>query len=157
MYITCTKCKLKVYLRCKGKLYTLNKGKLSRKASFSIYCQLFQSLDPTSLSEWESLCQWILRHCWIHPFFVSSVLILTKHLHHQWLSSPLLGPGLFFSVVIIFAQTIGLLRRVICSSQGRYLHKTKQTQNKCTHRHPCLEWDSNSRSQCSSEWRYFVP
>jgi hypothetical protein len=30
-------------------------------------------------------------------------------------------------------------------------HRTIQTQNKRTHRHPCLEWDSNPRFQCSSE------
>jgi hypothetical protein len=35
---------------------------------------------------------------------------------------------------------VGLLGRVICPSQCRYL---TQTQNK--HRHPCLEWDSNPR------------
>jgi hypothetical protein len=41
---------------------------------------------------------------------------------HQWLYSLLLGPGLFFSFVIFFTQTVGLLRRVISPSQGRYLH-----------------------------------
>jgi hypothetical protein len=40
-------------------------------------------------------------------------------------------------------------------SQGRYLHRTTQTQNK--RRYPCLEWDSNPRSQWLSRWRYFVP
>jgi hypothetical protein len=29
-------------------------------------------------------------------------------------------------------------------------------QNKRTHRHPCLEWDSNPRPQCSSERRQFM-
>jgi hypothetical protein len=41
---------------------------------------------------------------------------------HQWLYSTLLGPGLFFSFVIFFTQTVGLLGRVISPSQGRYLH-----------------------------------
>jgi hypothetical protein len=41
---------------------------------------------------------------------------------HQWLYSPLLGPGVFFSVAIIFTQTVGLLGRGISPSQGRYLH-----------------------------------
>jgi hypothetical protein len=40
---------------------------------------------------------------------------------HQWLYSPLLGSGLFFSFVI-FTLTAGLLERVISASQGRYLH-----------------------------------
>jgi hypothetical protein len=34
----------------------------------------------------------------------------------------LLGPGLVFSFVIFFTQTVGLLGRVISPSQGRYLH-----------------------------------
>jgi hypothetical protein len=34
----------------------------------------------------------------------------------------LLCPGLFFSFVIFFTQTVGLLGRVISTSQGRYLH-----------------------------------
>jgi hypothetical protein len=33
-----------------------------------------------------------------------------------------LGPGLFFSLVIFFTRTVGLLVRVISSSQGCYLH-----------------------------------
>jgi hypothetical protein len=41
---------------------------------------------------------------------------------HVWFYSPLLGPGLFFTVVIIFTQTARLLRRVISPSQGRYLY-----------------------------------
>jgi hypothetical protein len=51
---------------------------------------------------------------------------------HQWLYSPLLGPGLFFSFVIFFTQTVGLLGRVISTSQGRYLHTGQHKQNKRT-------------------------
>jgi hypothetical protein len=36
-------------------------------------------------------------------------------------------------------QTVELLGRAISTSQGRYLHKTTQTQNK--RKYPCLEWD----------------
>jgi hypothetical protein len=36
-------------------------------------------------------------------------------------------------------------------------HKTTQTQNKRTHRHPCLGWDSNPRYQLSTERRQFMP
>jgi hypothetical protein len=35
-------------------------------------------------------------------------------------------------------------------------HRTNQTQNKRTHRHPCVKWDSNPRSQRSSERREFM-
>jgi hypothetical protein len=41
---------------------------------------------------------------------------------HQWLYSPLLGPGLFFSFMIFFTQKVGLLGRVISPSQGLYLN-----------------------------------
>jgi hypothetical protein len=36
-------------------------------------------------------------------------------------------------------------------------HTTTQTQYKGTHRHPRLEWDSNPRSQHSSERKHFMP
>jgi hypothetical protein len=52
-------------------------------------------------------------------------------------------------------QSIALLGQGISPPQGCYLHRTTQTQNKC--KHPCLEWDSNPRSQCSSRRRHFMP
>jgi hypothetical protein len=39
---------------------------------------------------------------------------------HQWLYSPLLDIGPFFTFVIIFMRALGLLGRVISPSQGRY-------------------------------------
>jgi hypothetical protein len=58
-----------------------------------------------------------------------------------------------------FSQSVGLLGRVISSSQGRYLHTGKHRQNKRIHihtKHPCLKCDSNPRSQSSSERRQFM-
>jgi hypothetical protein len=52
-------------------------------------------------------------------------------------------------------QSVGLLGRGISQTQGRYLHRTTQTQNK--RRHPYLEWDSIPRSKCSSGRRHFIP
>jgi hypothetical protein len=43
------------------------------------------------------------------------------------------------------------------SDQPLPTHRTSQTRNKRTHRHTCLEWDSNPRSQRSSERRQFMP
>jgi hypothetical protein len=84
-------------------------------------------------------------------------MLQTSFIHsfiHQWHYSPLLRPGLFFSFVISFTQSAGLLGRVISPSQGRYLnigqHKHRK---KCMHRHQCLQWNSNPRSQRSSERR----
>jgi hypothetical protein len=39
-------------------------------------------------------------------------------------------------------------------SQGRYVHRTTETQNKC--RHPCLKWDSSPRFQCLNRLRQFM-
>jgi hypothetical protein len=56
-----------------------------------------------------------------------------------------------------FAQRVGLLGRSQPVARPLPTHKTTQTQNKRTPRHPCLEWDSNPRSQCLSERRLFMP
>jgi hypothetical protein len=47
---------------------------------------------------------------YIHPFI------------RQWLYRPLLGPGIFLSLVIFFTQTIEFLGWGISQSQGCYLH-----------------------------------
>ena len=55
-----------------------------------------------------------------------------------------------------FSQTVGLLRRVISLSQVLYLNtgQHKHRINAYTHQNPCLEWDSNPQSHCSSDRRY---
>jgi len=47
----------------------------------------------------------------------------------------------------LFRHLVGLLGQGISPTQGLYLY-TEQHKNADTH--PCLEWDSNPRSQCSS-------
>jgi hypothetical protein len=71
---------------------------------------------------------------------------------------PLLGLGRFFSFLILYR--VGRTPWTGDQPVARPLptHRTTQTQNKRTqYRHPCLEWDSNPRSQRSSEWRQFMP
>jgi hypothetical protein len=63
------------------------------------------------------------------------------------------GLGPFFFSSIIYTQSVELLGRVIPSSQGRYLHTEQHKHRTNAHRHPCLEWDLNPRSQRSSERR----
>jgi hypothetical protein len=67
-------------------------------------------------------------------------IIIDYSFIHQWLYNHLLGPGLFFSFVIFFTQSVGLLGRVI-QPVARPLpaHRAAQTQNKRIRRHPCLE------------------
>jgi hypothetical protein len=94
------------------------------------------------------LCVEVVNKC--SPFIHSFI--------HQWLYSPLLGPGQFFSFVIVFTQSVGLLGRVISPSQGRYLHtgQHKHRINAHTDIH-AFEWDSNVLSQRSSERRQLMP
>jgi hypothetical protein len=92
---------------------------------------------------------WICRKpATIHSKIVGPILLLLLLL---WLYSPLLGLGLFFSFLIIY--TDGRTPWTSDQPVARPLptHTTTQTQNKGTqYRHPCLEWDSNPRSQRSS-------
>jgi hypothetical protein len=69
---------------------------------------------------------------------VTTTIAFIRSFIQQWHYSPWLGPALFFSSVITFTQSVGLLGRVISPSQGRYLHAGQHKQNKRTHRHPCL-------------------
>jgi hypothetical protein len=76
---------------------------------------------------------------------------------HQWLYSPLWGPGLFFSFVIFF-YTDGATTWTGDQPAARpLLHTNQHSQNKHTYRLPCLEWDTTPRSQCSSERTQFMP
>jgi hypothetical protein len=68
----------------------------------------------------------------------------------------LLNLGRFFSV-LIHTQSVRLLERGISPSQGRYLHKEQHKHRINAYRYPCLEWDSNPRSQCSSGRKRFMP
>jgi hypothetical protein len=65
------------------------------------------------------------------------------------------GPWPLLQFRNLFTQTVLLLERVISPSQGRCLHTGQHKIN--AHGHPCLEWDSNPRSQRSSERRQFMP
>jgi hypothetical protein len=57
---------------------------------------------------------------------VTAVLVIEdSFIHsfiHQWLYSILLGTGLFFTFVIVFKSSVGLVWRGIGPSQSRYLH-----------------------------------
>jgi hypothetical protein len=66
---------------------------------------------------------------------------------YLWLYS-LVDLGRIFCF-LIYTQSEGLLGRGISPSQGRYLHTGQHKHRINAHRHPCLEWDSNPRPQCS--------
>jgi hypothetical protein len=67
------------------------------------------------------------------------------------------GPWPLLQSLYLFAQSVGLLVQGISPSQGRYLHRGQHKHRINAHRHPCLKWDSNPRSQCSSGKRGFMP
>jgi hypothetical protein len=73
-----------------------------------------------------------------------------------WIYSPLLNLDRFFSLLIL--HTVGRTPWTGDQPVARPLAtlRTTQTQDKRTQT-PCLEWDSNPRSQRSSEWRQFMP
>jgi membrane associated rhomboid family serine protease len=70
--------------------------------------------------------------------------------------STVLGLGRFFSF-LIFTLSVGLLGGGISPWQGRYLNAGEHKHIINAHRHPCLEWNSSPRSQCSSGQRQFMP
>jgi hypothetical protein len=69
---------------------------------------------------------------------------------------PSVGHWPIFHFIDLSAQSVGLLGRGISPSQGRYL--AQESTNRINgHKHPCLKWDLNPRSQCLSERRQFMP
>jgi hypothetical protein len=54
-------------------------------------------------------------------------------------------------------QSVGLLGRVISSSQGLYLYTNIEKSTDTNTKHPCPEWDSNTRSRLPSERRQYMP
>jgi hypothetical protein len=61
-------------------------------------------------------------------------------------STALLDLSRFFSSLILYSL-----------SQSRYLYTEQLKQKIRAHRNPCLEWNSNPRSQCLSGRRQFMP
>jgi hypothetical protein len=67
------------------------------------------------------------------------------------------GPWLLFQFLWSYTQWVGQLERGISSSQGPYLRIEQHNRKKKAFRHPCLELDSNPRSQCSRGRGWFMP
>jgi hypothetical protein len=121
---------------------------------------------------WSIVCYWSNELCNIFIFSLTcySVLIdvtsfvpISHVTSNGFFSSvpliPLYRCRGFLSFFLIISQTVGLLRRGIGPSQGRYLH-TGQHKHRKTHthtKHPCPEWYSNPRSRLPSERRLCMP
>jgi hypothetical protein len=84
------------------------------------------------------------------PFRPSSRPPVCPYVHPSMAFLPLWTLCRFFSFLILYAvhRTSWTGDQPVARSLPT--HKTAQMQNKRTQRHPCLQWDSNPRSQCSS-------
>jgi hypothetical protein len=69
----------------------------------------------------------------------------------------IVAPWPFFSFLISYAQSVGLLGWEISSKQGLCLYTGQEKCRINAHKHPCLEWDSNRRSQCLSGRGQLIP
>jgi hypothetical protein len=82
------------------------------------------------------------------PLFLSIYIYISSNLS-IYLQS-FVGPRpLYHSLNSTYTQSVGLLGRGISPWQGRYLHTEQQKHRITAHRQPCLEWNSNPRSQRS--------
>jgi hypothetical protein len=84
------------------------------------------------------------------------VLVLLQNLYHflsLWLYSPL-DLGRFFSFLILF--TIGIAPWTGDQPVASLLSTSRRTHTQNKRGHPCLEWDSNPRSQCANSWQVGV-
>jgi hypothetical protein len=108
---------------------------------------------------WRHLSHDLPTRFWVFSVIIDfNIKILLLLLLLLWLYSPLLGLARFLSFLILY--TVGRTPWTGNQPIARPLptRRTAQTQNKRTqYRHPYLEWDSNPRSQCSSERRQFMP
>jgi hypothetical protein len=84
-----------------------------------------------------------------------SRMIYAARPHLSMALQPFVGLSPLFSF-LIYTQSAGLLGRRISQSKNLYLYTEQHRHRISAHRHPCLEWDSNPRPQCSSGRRQFM-
>jgi hypothetical protein len=99
-------------------------------------------------------------HKQLHEYVLWCSDYFSTWLSLSFLLLPLWSTGhpwnaLFYFSFLNLRHSVGFLGRGISTSQSRYLHRTTQTKNKRRHT-SMLEWNSNPRSQCSSERRQFM-
>jgi hypothetical protein len=95
------------------------------------------------------LRRWSLKNSPVKQLFICLMFIF----FFLWLYSPPLGLGLppwnfpFHFSLLDLGHSVGLLGRVISSSQGFYLLTNTEKRTYTNTKHPCPEWDSNPRSR----------
>jgi hypothetical protein len=105
------------------------------------YCAIWQDVDWLRTTPVFRLSWPLCDVSQFEDYNSSSVPYLAFSFIHQWLYSPLLGPGFFFSYVIFFTQAARPLWRVISPSQDRYLH-TGQHKHRINAKHTAIHTSS---------------
>jgi hypothetical protein len=114
------------------------------------------SLTYCTISGWYMVMEYLVRWELTGETEVFGENLPQCHHLSVYGSTGLVDLGRFFSF-LIHTHLVGLFGRGIGPSQGRYLHTEQHKHRINAHRHTCLEWDSNPRSQCSSGRRQFIP
>jgi hypothetical protein len=114
----------------------------THKLTRSLWLAAFCSGPKRTIHKWDRTTKYGIK--WF-PICLHSCIYL-------WLHSPFLGPWPLFQFLTA-SYTVGRTPWMGDKPVARPLptHKTTQIQSK--HIYLCLEWDSNPRSQCSSERR----
>jgi hypothetical protein len=93
----------------------------------------------------------MLATCPTHPILLDLIILLimgrTRLFSVALQSLKDLGRLTYWRFLELFRHMVGLLGRVISPSQGLYLPTQDNTTQKDADKHPCLERDSNPRSQ----------
>jgi hypothetical protein len=89
----------------------------------------------------------------VREFYKHHLFKLLASRTYQWLYS-LSGPWPFFQFLDLY--TVGRTH-LTGDPPRRYLHTRQHKHRINAHRHPCLEWNSNPRSQYLNGRRLFMP
>jgi hypothetical protein len=154
-----------------SKVQWVTYGKMLKPASLLIsrfnlltrieLCSRNTSIKSSRILKWNAGVRIFRRLCHFVPINCRDNSFI--YIYFFWLYSPIqvLVAYMKLSVslpLLDLGQSVGLLGRVISSSQGLYLYTNTE---KCTHntniKHPCPEWDSNPRFRRPLEQRQVMP
>jgi hypothetical protein len=119
-----------------------------------------QLLCASAYELWDEFYLWIVSrspaHCTPFPAgkheMHTELILLLLYYYYYYCSTALCSPWPLFSIWS-YTQSVAPLRRGIRSSHGLYLHTEQHKLTINLHWHPCLNWDSNPRTQCLREGR----
>jgi hypothetical protein len=85
------------------------------------------------------------------------LIILTSFIHPSLALQAFVEPSPGFSFCNPIQNQQSSFDGGLAPTQGRYLHTEQREHGTNAHRHPCLQWDSKPRPQCSIGRRQFKP